>query len=35
MKEYQTLKNEIYDLASLPPDQREIFETVWNFYQQE
>ena len=34
MKEYQTLKNEIYDLASLPPDQRKIFETVWNLYEQ-
>ncbi len=35
MKKYQTLKNEIYDLASLPPEQGEIYQAVWNFYQQE
>ena len=35
MKKYQTLKNEIYDLASFPPEQGEIYQAVWNFYQQE
>ena len=35
MKKYQTLKNEIYDLASLSPDQRDIYEAVRDFYQQE
>ena len=35
MKKYQTLKNEIYDLDSLPPDQLEIYEAAWGFYQQE
>ena len=35
MKTYQTLKNEIYDLDSLPADQQSIYEAVWGFYQQE
>ena len=35
MKQYQTLKNEMYDLDSLPPDQQSIYEAVWDFYQRE
>jgi hypothetical protein len=35
MKKYQTLKQEIYDLDALPPDQQSIYEAVWDFYQQE
>ena len=33
MKKYQTLKQEIYDLAALPPEQQSVYEAVWNFYQ--
>ena len=35
MKKYQTLKQEIYDLDALPPDQQSMYEVVWDFYQQE
>jgi hypothetical protein len=34
MKKYQTLKQEIYDLDALPPEQQSVYEAVWNFYQQ-
>src|SRR5215471_17525730 len=34
MKKYQKLKQEIYDLDALPPEQQSVYETVWNFYQQ-
>ena len=34
MKKYQTLKQEIYDLDALPPEQQSVYEEVWNFYQQ-
>ena len=33
MKQYQTLKQEIYDLDALPPEQQSVYEAVWNFYQ--
>ena len=35
MKTYQTLKQEIYDLDALPPDQQSMYEVVWDVYQQE
>ena len=35
MKTYQTLKQEMYDLDALPPDQHSIYEAVWDVYQQE
>ena len=34
MKKYQTLKQEIYDLDALLPEQQSVYEAVWNFYQQ-
>jgi hypothetical protein len=34
MKKYQTLKQEMYDLDALPPEQQSVYEVVWNFYQQ-
>ena len=34
MKQYQTLKQEMYDLDALPPEQHSIYEAVWDVYQQ-
>ena len=35
MKQYRTLKHDIYDLDALPPDQQRMYEAVWEFYQRE
>src|SRR5262249_4322617 len=34
MKKYQNLKQEIYDLDAVPPEQQSVYEAVWNFYKQ-